>query len=620
MSTHGRNGKIISLTLAAAVLVFYQVLYAFSFFPLTEGWFSAYGILIRSGKIPYRDFPLLMTPLYPTLVAIVQTIFGDGFLPLRVIGVLVTTGIGVALWKILSEYFNPWPSAFGAVVACIYYQSGVAYIGYDFTQVVTLFLLVGVYFMIKDAGNDGRNRSRLMASPAFLAGVFLAAAAMTKQSNGGVATVVLSIAYVYVTVLVHGKSERIVRLFLYAGGLVSVVSCFMFVLVLQGSVGDFFQQVVIDAMRAKGGSGKIFSAWITGIVTSPSLLAQSKELITDFSVIIALTALPGISFMLARKRTISQLFSSDNDGMSLTLISVSGLLLIVAVVVRLRYGGVFYGEDVRDQGALVYNNVILMALFLYLAGSLISAVMLVIRPSEKTGKFLLLFSFGVALMAANGTSAGLSEISSFVGLGILLSFLLTLSAPLVIPSIVPIGISLLLLAFVVEKKFEMPYAWWSIKTQDVRSSLMRVKDDRILYGIEMEEDKYRKIKAIVSAIKQYTRKEDRLYVFPHMPVFNMMSDRKPYENVVVSWFDFMDIRSGSHLVERIRKNTPKVMVVARLPEDVFMAHERLFNGGMPCVQRKIISEIKFLEKEKKIWITKSYEMDGMIVDLYVRRN
>jgi hypothetical protein len=618
MRSNRQKSRLVASMMVVIVLVIYQLFYSFSFFPITEGWFSEYGILIRSGKVPYRDFPLLMTPLYPVLVAIVQNIFGEGFLPLRVLGVLVTSGIGLGMWMILAEFFNPWASAFGAVVAAIYYQSGVAYIGYDFTQVVSLFLIFGVYCMILDVGVNVRRRFGSVINPAFFAGLFLSAAVMTKQSNGGVASLVLSVVYVFVTVRVHDKGQRMSRLLHYSAGLLSITGTGLVLLTLNGATGEFMQQVVMDAIRAKGGTGKIFTAWISGILTSQSLIAQSRELFVDVTVIMAMTGIPYVLIRILRNRMKGTVSTSARDGVLSAVIGVIGMLLVIALILRLRYRGVFFGNDVRDQGALVYNNVILLSLLMYLAGTIIAMFKLIIKSSEGAGKAVLLFSFGLALIAANGTSAGLSEISSFVGLGIAISFLMTLSVPFVISSIVPIGISLLLLALLVEKKFEAPYSWWSVKTQDVRMPLKRVVNDELFGGTGMDVEKYQNLESMVSIIRKRTRPGDRLYVFPHMPVFNIMSHRMPYDNLVVSWFDFMNVRSGELLVENLGINPPTALVVATLSDDVFTAHERLFNNNAPCIQRKIISEIKGLEERGEISVVKSIEIDGLKIDLYLR--
>ena len=129
-------------------LISYQLFYVLQYFPITEGWFSAYAWLIREGNIPYRDFSLLMPPLYPLEIAFIQSIFGDQLWILRLFGVAIVCGIGLALWGILIRFFNIWIAAFSVAIATIYYQSGNAFIGYDFTQVLTLNLLLFVFVFV----------------------------------------------------------------------------------------------------------------------------------------------------------------------------------------------------------------------------------------------------------------------------------------------------------------------------------------------------------------------------------------------------------------------------------------------------------------------------------------
>ena len=122
--------------------ILYQTLYVNSFFPITEGWFSEYAYLIRIGMMPYSDFSLLLPPLYPLQIAAFQSVFGEGLLPLHYLGIVLTGLIGFVLFDILKQLFNGWISAISAAVTMIYYQSGNAFIGYDFTQFLTLYVLL----------------------------------------------------------------------------------------------------------------------------------------------------------------------------------------------------------------------------------------------------------------------------------------------------------------------------------------------------------------------------------------------------------------------------------------------------------------------------------------------
>jgi len=192
--THNSGTRSIGDAIAAISLLipvlFYQILYYRSYFPITEGWFSTYAHLIRIGKIPYTDFYFLLPPLYPLHIALAQVIFGDEIIALRVIGLVITAGIEIVLFCILKRVFNRWIAAFTAAVGVIYYQSGNAYLGYDFTQFLTLYALLGTYFLLLyiDDRSDGERygKSKLFL---LLSGVFFASAALVKQSNGGVISV-----------------------------------------------------------------------------------------------------------------------------------------------------------------------------------------------------------------------------------------------------------------------------------------------------------------------------------------------------------------------------------------------------------------------------------------------
>lgn len=52
-----------------SIVLFYNYLYSFSFLPITEGWFTVFAKLMNNGLVPYNDFYLYLTPLYPLIIA-----------------------------------------------------------------------------------------------------------------------------------------------------------------------------------------------------------------------------------------------------------------------------------------------------------------------------------------------------------------------------------------------------------------------------------------------------------------------------------------------------------------------------------------------------------------------
>ena len=83
---------------AGSIVLLYNYLYSFSYLPMTEGWFTVYAKLMNNGLVPYRDFYLYLTPLYPLLIANFILLFGDSFFALRLLGFLITLIITTLLF------------------------------------------------------------------------------------------------------------------------------------------------------------------------------------------------------------------------------------------------------------------------------------------------------------------------------------------------------------------------------------------------------------------------------------------------------------------------------------------------------------------------------------------
>ena len=186
------------------VLGLYNTAFSFSFFPITEGWFSVYAHLMLDGKVPYRDFYLYLTPFYPMALAGIHWLFGDSFLVLRLVGMLVIISIAVLLYLILAKRFSPSSSMLASITASIYYQSGVAHITYDFTQVLTLFTLATTWMLVLAGGNANLTKKLTLRTPIIrqlvLAGLFASLSFLTKQSNGAFVLIAASSCCIYLAI------------------------------------------------------------------------------------------------------------------------------------------------------------------------------------------------------------------------------------------------------------------------------------------------------------------------------------------------------------------------------------------------------------------------------------
>ena len=198
---------------AVSIVLLYNYLYSFSYLPMTEGWFTVYAKLMNNGLVPYRDFYLYLTPLYPLLIANFILLFGDSFFALRLLGFLITLIITTLLFLILLKRFKPASAMFSTVVSMFYYQSGVAHISYDFTQILTAFTLASALMLILLSNikeRDFESHKARIITYLVLSGMFSSLAFFIKQSNGSMIAIASAIAASYVVYSNYKNNLRII--------------------------------------------------------------------------------------------------------------------------------------------------------------------------------------------------------------------------------------------------------------------------------------------------------------------------------------------------------------------------------------------------------------------------
>lgn len=591
------------------VLATYYLLYFNRYAPITEGWFIAFAKLMQSGQKPYQDFELLLPPLYTLQTAAFQAIVGDNLFWFRLAGLPVIVGIGLVLYKILEVFFDRWVCAFAAAVSTIYYQSGVAFIGYDFTQFLTLYLFIGFLFVLRfwsvqHLSNFASHKYL------FLAGVFLALAILTKHSNGGVTAAFVIISTGIAVLRFSSFSLALRRGLWMASGVLTPFLPIAVWLSYQGLWSGFIANTGADALQAKGGAGSVFGSWINFLIQSGYAFN-----IKIFSGVIALSSIvfcistagilirhiyypktlgPNCSQHKANGPELPVINEASQTVLLLSIIGLAGIALL------LRFGSKQWLEPIIQIGASTWNYITPGAFDLYVIGAFIALVGSLWRRSASAASWYLLFSFGVGLMFANGTSSqSLSEIATFLGLGTVIAVFLTLGTTMWLALLPTIVLSIGLSAFYIAAKFETPYAWWGLKMGSVMQTICEPAN-AIMNGLCFDPGELAKINSIVDEIQKRTDPNDPVYVFPHMPIFNLISGRRPFANAVESWYDFMSDRTAEKVAELLLSAPPKVIIFANLPSIVADEHEKAFRTNKVLGQRRIIDAISQLRDRKII--------------------
>ncbi len=568
-------------------LLVYNLLFFNRYFPLTEGWFSLYGRLIRAGQVPYRDFYLFLPPLYPCQLAAITGVFGDEFIVLRTAGVLVILALAWVTYALFTRWFPPYASAFAAFVALVYYQSGVAHITYDFTQFLTLYALLGLYFLIRHLEAGPRpgagwwKRHRLL----LLAGFFAACAFLIKHSNG--AFVVLGTGLATAVGAWRGGWRRMAgELFALGCGMLAPVALVVGWLASCGALGEACDQLLRGAVQSKGNLGDILFAWLGRVFD-----AEYPGRLKGF----ALCLLPALAVLAVAGRVFRGRLRQNVHAAPLNLAILLVLLPLTLTAVLAPYlrpetarrllavpgGGLFdYGFPLTGIHVIVLSTATLGVLLACGAAGGFTR-----RPLIPRTQFVAVL-FILGLMAGNGTSAGLSEISCFFVVGLLTAWLMARAADLMLLKAAVALLGCSAVAYLAGCKYEHPYWWWFVEQPDVRQGTVACHLPG-LRGMRLSPRAAETVREVVEAVRAEVPAGAPIFCFPHIPQFYLLTDRWPTTAGKVHWFDFLPDDRARADAARLRRDPPPALVYMDLPEIVWTTHEELFRQGRPLGQREL---------------------------------
>lgn len=590
-----------------AFLLGYNLLFNFSFLPLTEGWFSSYAHLVISGKVPYKDFYLYLTPLYVWVISLITYIFGSSIFALRVFGLFITCSIGFLLFRIFRFKFSPVASFVGATIATLYYQSGNAYISYDFTQVLTLFSLLSFNFLLTAnqtanclelEGEDQKAKVNKAFISLFFAGFFASCAFLTKQSNGSFIAIFTFLSCLYLTLTSNTGSHPKSKLLLYflCGGFLpaGLVICY---LALNQALVLFIDQIFFNAISAKGNLTKILSSWIMGVFT-PVLKVQAYEIAR---VLVAFYFFGHLIFWaLNRSGSLANIYKKTGKHRDALLLTAF-LLLFISIMICAWQDNPWLKSHLFLPGRHLLNYLIPLSICWALIQLALTPVSYAIPKYIKVDRGTTILVICVlGLFFGNGTSAGLSEISSFIAIGWVASWLCNRG------SIPFLGIWLafytcaLLSTTLIYSKFDRPYAWWGVSEPSIRSASLHI-DNPILKRLYISPDTEETFSGAMSALGPH--KYSSIFSFPSIPIFYLLTNTWPNSKAVITWFDFLNDKDAIAESIRLKGDPPDIVLYLDLPEVAWKAHERLFRGGQRLGQRDIqdwLYETCVLEKGYQI--------------------
>ena len=176
-------GGALVVGIVAALLIFIHNRYI----PITEGWFSGYGRMMRQGKVPYRDFWFFCQPI-PLFIAQVINAVSEKLIYVRYYALIERCIITAVLYFVLSRRFSAAASSIATLTSMVCFIT--YYTDAFFSYLYTCLLFILLASACLQAAYLHPTRRRLFM---ILSGSCASLAFFTKQSSGLLETAAVGI-------------------------------------------------------------------------------------------------------------------------------------------------------------------------------------------------------------------------------------------------------------------------------------------------------------------------------------------------------------------------------------------------------------------------------------------
>ena len=214
---------------------------------LDEIWNYGFSHNMYSGLIPYLDFNMVITPLYPLIMSLPFYIFGSNMLVFHLQQAVMLTFTCYLLFKLIDD--KAW-----LIILFYFFPLSFSFPSYN---CFLFFLFVIILYLEKINFND------------LLIGLLLGAVILTKQSVG--------ICLVLPSLFYFNNKKKIVKRCI---GIIIPIICFLIYLVITNSYSQFLDLCIFGLFDFAQGNGKIslpFFALTIVLLLFTCLLIRKKE-------------------------------------------------------------------------------------------------------------------------------------------------------------------------------------------------------------------------------------------------------------------------------------------------------------------------------------------------------
>lgn len=573
---------------------------------LSEGWNVYLARLWNLGQIPYRDFPYFLPPVNLLILKTVMSLFGDRFFVIRLFGLLVSQLTITFMYLLLRRIFQPIRAQLATIIGFMIFQSSIVFFGYNFYELMILATLMGIFcFFLALEENDDKNKALIFATAS---GFFLNSAFLLKHSDGAVICAGTTIILATVSFL-NRRRNFFGHLFVgYAVGQLIPSTIFISWLAYHGILFEAFDNLVLQAAATKGGTSSILTAWLYRFINpgfANSLLFWAKCLCYVFAISLVV---PFFKKDQQRYQKFCETRFANTKILLIFLLLVHSLYLFVPFKEN---GKIFF--DFWGFLYLTHYGVVLFTLI-----QLFSIRKNLDDPRIRAE--FILYSAGLFIALATGTSAAIWPASTFLIYSIFLTSLFSIFRSYVFENLALLFVAIFVFFSAGAAKISLPYVWWSLRYSHTPWN-DQVIEDGYLSGCLVDSLHYSIYHDINKLVREHTAPEDEIFSFPMIPIFYLLTDRHTPTRAKFHWFDVTHDEVAERDAEIVLERKPKVIINLIIPKFVWNQHENIFrSNGKQLGQRKISKAIHELTSSKEYVLKKEYKVpENNKLQLWIRK-
>ncbi|MDD2828645.1 MAG: hypothetical protein PHW18_03610 [Sulfuricurvum sp.] len=502
------------LILSTAIL--FMNFYIFFFFPPTEGWWQTYGFLLNKGLTPYIDFHMAFPPLFIYFNALLLKIT-DYYVIYRLIGVIEIFIIFFLIIKVLRNFYHQKIAYYTAFFAIYLMMNLYLFIPNDYHTFVNLLTILSLYFYVQY-----RNENKPIMQLVYMVclGLSLNGLLFVKQNVGLIFSLAILLIF-FIEIFRKNYLPFIYYLLIYIGAFANV-SIWM---------GLSLQEFVNITLQ-NDSKGSLVNIIFNFILNETNRKYFYSSLVMSFL------------FLITKKyRYRDMLFK---------------IILFISILIIVKH--IF-----DHQSNIIQYIIIATIAFLWIK-------LFSLRQDIQNYDLLLIF---FSLVYANTLTADITMIYLFIIAAFFIAEVLLyyrrILAYHTFKIMILFLISIVLIAHLKDKA-KHPYHWWGNQS-NVKEAQYSLPYEQLKY-LYVDKATFLLFKDVKEAIDRHSVGDD-IYLFPNIPIFYQLHNKRPLTENPVQWFDVITNKNMKNEILKVEKQEPKIVIILTPTALAYTVHTKI---------------------------------------------